>query len=389
MPIDRAKIKELSQEKVLNLITDLSLKASDEAPIFETPAILPEGGLVFADGPQKGEAVPSRTSIIKKTSNYVLSNLNERDSLIEVSSSSAVSVTIPSDAAVDFPIGTSLDIVQAGYGQVTIVPSTITTAVYSSGGISGTTSLSISAQNLNIEPGQGISGTGISAGTVVSSVSGTTITVDTPFEGQVSGDLAFKVGVFSTPSLKLRTKWSSATLFKRAKNSWVVFGDLALPTPGLPSAPSAPIARSLAEDTNDYVTIHAPLSDGGSAITGYEWQSSDGKSGTRNVAGEFAVAQEAGTSQTYRVRAVNSVGASTWSSSSQSITTTTPTPTFSFAPTFSFSPAGTCTNCSGRQVFSVSSSVCGSSLGYHTVCYNTLTGAECSRTFQCCVGSGC
>jgi hypothetical protein len=30
----------------------------------------------------------------------------------------------------------------------------------------------------------------------------------------------------STPGLKLRTQWSSATLIKRALNSWVVLGDL-------------------------------------------------------------------------------------------------------------------------------------------------------------------
>ena len=30
----------------------------------------------------------------------------------------------------------------------------------------------------------------------------------------------------ATPGLKLRTQWSSATLIKRALNSWVVLGDL-------------------------------------------------------------------------------------------------------------------------------------------------------------------
>jgi hypothetical protein len=30
----------------------------------------------------------------------------------------------------------------------------------------------------------------------------------------------------STPGLKLRTRWSSATLIKRSLNSWVVLGDL-------------------------------------------------------------------------------------------------------------------------------------------------------------------
>jgi hypothetical protein len=338
MPIDKAKITELGQEKVLNLIADLASKASDENPVFENPPILPAGGIVFTDGIQRGEAIASRTRVIKRTASYFLTSLDERDSLIEMKSNSALTFTIKPDATLDFPIGTSLDIMQTGYGQVTITPEIIATATYSSGGASGGTSLSISAQNLNIEPGQEISGTGISAGTVVSSVSETTIIVDTPFSGQVSGDLTFKVAVFGTPSLKLRARWSSATIFKKAKNSWVVFGDLAQSEAGIPSSPSAPVARSVAEEANDYVTIFAPISDGGSTITSYEWQCSDGKSGTRSAPGEFTVAQEAGTTQSYRVRAVNSVGASRWSSSSQSITTTTPTPAFSFTPTFSFGP---------------------------------------------------
>ena len=40
----------------------------------------------------------------------------------------------------------------------------------------------------------------------------------------IAGDSG--VTVNATPGLKLRGQWSSATLFKRAENSWVVFGDL-------------------------------------------------------------------------------------------------------------------------------------------------------------------
>jgi hypothetical protein len=334
MPIDRVKISELSQEKVLNLINDLASKVSDEYPVFEGPPTLPAGGIVFPDGSQTGEAVASRTSIIRKTATYTLSSLQERDCSIQMESITPIALIIPADAMVDFPIGTSLDIVQTGYGQVNILPYPVTTAVYSSGGASGGTTLTISAENLNIEPGQEISGTGIYAGTLVVNVNGATITVDTPFEGQVSGNLTLKVGIVGTPSLKLRAKWSSATIFKKAKNSWVAFGDLALTESGLPSTPSAPVVRSQVGNENDYVTIFAPISDGGSAITSYSWESSDGKSGTRSAPGEFAVAQEAGTTQTYRVRAVNGVGTSAWSANSPSIITT-----FSFAPTFSFTPS--------------------------------------------------
>jgi hypothetical protein len=120
---------------------------------------LTAAGVVFTDGTQTLEGVPSRTPIIQKTASYTLSSLTERDDLIEMGSSSAITLTIPTDATLNFPIGTSLDILQTSTGQVTIA------------GASGVT-------------------------------------------------------VNATPGLKLRTTWSSATLFKRAANTWVVYGDL-------------------------------------------------------------------------------------------------------------------------------------------------------------------
>jgi hypothetical protein len=55
---------------------------------------------------------------------------------------------------------------------------------------------------------------------------GTSIDVLQTSTGQVTiaGDAG--VTVNSTPGLKLRTQWSTATLFKRATNTWVVYGDL-------------------------------------------------------------------------------------------------------------------------------------------------------------------
>jgi Major tropism determinant N-terminal domain len=117
------------------------------------------GGVEFADGIQTKQGVPSITPISQKTASYTLSDLSERDSLIEVGSSSATTLTIPADSAVDYPVGTTLDILQTSTGQVTI-----------------------------------------------------------------AGDTG--VTVNATPGLKLRTQWSSATLMKRAANTWVVYGDL-------------------------------------------------------------------------------------------------------------------------------------------------------------------
>jgi hypothetical protein len=103
--------------------------------------------------------VDSYTPITQKTESYTLSTLDHRDDLIEMGSSSALTLTIPLNSSIAYPVGTSLDILQTGTGQVT-----------------------------------------------------------------VAGDAG--VTVNATPGLKLRTQWSSATLFKRAEDTWVVYGDL-------------------------------------------------------------------------------------------------------------------------------------------------------------------
>jgi hypothetical protein len=139
----------------LDVLALLTLEANSITATSDITA----NGIVFADGTQRLEGVPSRTPIIQKTASYTLSALTERDDLIEIDSASATTLTIPLNSAVAFPVGTSLDILQTGTGQVTI-----------------------------------------------------------------AGDAG--VTVNATPGLKLRTRWSSCTLFKRATNTWVVYGDL-------------------------------------------------------------------------------------------------------------------------------------------------------------------
>jgi len=116
-------------------------------------------GVAFSDGTQTKVGVPSITTIDQKTDSYTLSSLAERDTVIEISSTSATTLTIPAESTVNYPIGTTLDIVQTNTGQVTIA------------GAGGVT-------------------------------------------------------VNATPGLKLRARWSSVTLLKRASNSWLVYGDL-------------------------------------------------------------------------------------------------------------------------------------------------------------------
>lgn len=130
-----------------------------DAPTFSGLVTASAAGVAFSDGTQTKEGVASRTPIVQKTASYTLSALTERDSLIEMGSSSALTLTIPANSAVAYPVGTSIDILQTSTGQVTIA-------------------------------------------------AGAGVTVN------------------ATPGLKLRTTWSSATLFKRATDTWVVYGDL-------------------------------------------------------------------------------------------------------------------------------------------------------------------
>ena len=87
--------------------------------------------------------------------------LADNGKMVEVSSASAVTLSIPTNANQAFATGAQITILQTSTGQVTIAATT---------------------------PG--------------------TTTVN------------------GTPGLKLRGQWSSATLFKRAANLWVVMGDL-------------------------------------------------------------------------------------------------------------------------------------------------------------------
>lgn len=144
--------------------TNLGLKAPKADPTFTGTVTVSSSGIAFTDGTQTKEGVPSRTPIIQKTGSYTLSALSERDSMIEVSSASAASITIPLNSAVAYPVGTSIDVLQTSTGQVSIV------------GAAGVT--------INAAPSGGAN------------------------------------------TAKLRTQWSSCTLFKRASDTWVVYGDL-------------------------------------------------------------------------------------------------------------------------------------------------------------------
>ena len=98
------------------------------------------------------------------------------------------------------------------------------------------------------------------------------------------------------------------------------------------TVPASPVVSASSPSAGvDTVSWSIP-NDGGSAITGYNWTSNDGKSGS-TASTSVSVGQEMGTAQVYSVSAVNANGQGA-SGSSNSVTTT-----FSFVP-FGFSPFG-------------------------------------------------
>jgi hypothetical protein len=148
----------------VNNVVDFTSAAYDTLKLgsLEATTVTPSSGIVFSDGTQTKEGVPSRTVIIEKTAAFNLSDADYRDDMLEVNHTggSAVTITVPADGTngITYPVGTSIDILRTNTGAVTIAGSGAT--------------------------------------------------------------------VNATPGLTLRARWSSATLFKRAANTWVLMGDL-------------------------------------------------------------------------------------------------------------------------------------------------------------------
>ena len=204
----------------------LATSPTIDTPTFTGTATLSSSGLTFSNGTvQTVAGVPSLTTISQKVASYTLAAVTERDTVIEISNASANTLTVPLDSTLSFPTGSSLDLIQTGAGQMTITPAT-TTSTYSSGGASAATTFIIASSNSAIGVGQTVTGTGFAANTVVTNVSGTTITVSPAISSQVSGTITFSTTINATPGLKLRTQWSSATLLKRSANTWIAYGDL-------------------------------------------------------------------------------------------------------------------------------------------------------------------
>lgn len=103
------------------------------------------------------QSIPTLTNGQSGTS-YTLV-LGDAGKIVEVSNSSAITLTIPTNASVAYPVGTQITVLQTGAGQITVAA---------------------------------------------------------PSGGTLN----------ATPGTKLRAQWSSATLLKRATDTWVLIGDL-------------------------------------------------------------------------------------------------------------------------------------------------------------------
>ncbi len=91
-------------------------------------------GVTFQDGTVQDTAgVPSITKFSTLTANYTLDSISKKDGVYEVNSSTPVTITIPTNANLAWPVGASVDFLQVGTGQVTISPASGVTLNYTPG----------------------------------------------------------------------------------------------------------------------------------------------------------------------------------------------------------------------------------------------------------------
>jgi len=126
-----------------------------------TSAMIAEGTVVNVDIAANAAIEQNKiadTILNQQTASYTLV-LDDKNKMVEISNTSATTLTIPADNSVNFATGATIVILQTNTGQITLT-------------------------------------------------AGAGVTLN------------------ATPGAKLRTQWSSATLVKRAANTWVALGDL-------------------------------------------------------------------------------------------------------------------------------------------------------------------
>lgn len=89
----------------------------------------------------------------------------------------------------------TIDLTQAYQNKVVYTFDKVATGTYASGGAPGDYTFVLTASNPSITKGNTVTGTGIAADTLVTEVSGASITVSKPFTSQVSGTITFDVTI--------------------------------------------------------------------------------------------------------------------------------------------------------------------------------------------------
>lgn len=108
--------------------------ASFAAATVTAANVVATTGVTFADNTiQTSAGVPSLTGFTEKTASYTLDTLDHQDNVVEMNSASATTFTIPTNSALAWPVGASMDIIQTNSGQVTISPDSGVTLNYTPG----------------------------------------------------------------------------------------------------------------------------------------------------------------------------------------------------------------------------------------------------------------
>lgn len=94
--------------------------------------------IIVGDGSSAIEFAPSTALINAQTASYTLV-ASDKDKMVELNVGSANTLTVPTNASVSLPVGSKIDIIQTGTGQVTITPASGVT-------INGTPGLKTRAQ---------------------------------------------------------------------------------------------------------------------------------------------------------------------------------------------------------------------------------------------------
>lgn len=171
----------------------------------------------------------------------------------------------------------------------------------------------------------------------------TSYTVTATAAGQTTRTATGSSSPIVVPGLTSAVAYSITVVASNAAGNSIASDAVSVTSTTVPAAPAAPTVGT--QVNQDNLSWTAPAN-GGVAISNYQWESNDSKSGT-TTATSVAVAQEGGTAQAYRVRAYNGNGWGAWSPWSGTVTTTPPffpyfppyfPPFFPFFPFFPYFP---------------------------------------------------